>query len=60
MRVPGGRAVPKGLFGARVAAICLGVTGAAVLTGHWRNRLSAQDYQELLRMREGPAPGIGD
>lgn len=55
MRAPGGKAVPRAVFAALVAGLFLAVTGLAMLTGHWRNVLTAEDYQELIRMQDRPA-----
>lgn len=56
MRAPGGKAVPRAVFGALVVGLFLAVTGLAMLSGHWRNVITAQDYQELMRMQDEPAP----
>lgn len=55
MRAPGGKAVPRAVFAALVAGLFLAVTGLAMLTGHWRNVITAEDYQELIRMQDRPA-----
>ena len=54
MRAPAGKAVPGWLFGLLVLGLFLTVTGAARLTGHWKTRLSAQDYQQLIPQVEVP------
>lgn len=36
------------VFGALVVVVFAGITGAAMLTGHWHNRISAAEYQQRM------------
>ena len=50
MRAPGGRAVPGRVFAVLVVGLFVAVTGAAMLTGHWRTSVSREEY--FQRMQE--------
>ena len=48
MRAPGGKAVAGWVFGVLVVGLFLAVTGLARLAGHWRTRVSAGEYLQLM------------
>lgn len=52
MRAPAGRAIPAWVFGLLAVGLFLGVTGLAMLCGHWRTSLTAGDYLELIPAAE--------
>ena len=52
MRAPVGKAVAGWGFGALVVGLFLAVTGAAILAGHWRTRVSPHDYLQLMPSNE--------
>ena len=47
MKAPIGKAVPGWCFGALVVGVFVAVTGLAMLTGHWRSEVPAQDYLQI-------------
>ncbi|HJW71573.1 MAG TPA: 4Fe-4S binding protein [Geothrix sp.] len=49
MRGPVGKAVPGWVFGLLVVGLFVAVTGMAILTGHWCNQVSRQDYLEVVQ-----------
>jgi polyferredoxin len=49
-----GRPIRPWVFGALVLLVFSGITGAAMLTGHWQNQISTEEYQR--RMQEIDAP----
>ena len=46
--------VPSWVFGTLVAGVFVAVTGLAILTGHWQNNISPEEY--LRRFQELDAP----
>jgi len=46
--------VPSWVFGTLVAGVFVAVTGLAILTGHWQNNISREEY--LRRFQELDAP----
>jgi hypothetical protein len=40
------------MFGLLAVGLFLAVTGLAMLTGHWRTRLTPGDYLELIPMAQ--------
>ena len=42
------------LAAAIIAAIFMGITGAAMLTGHWKSSISEQEYQARIRDIDNP------
>jgi NAD-dependent dihydropyrimidine dehydrogenase PreA subunit len=54
MKGPVGKAVPGWVFGALVAGLFLAVTGMAMLTGHWHNNVSRQEYLDRMQELDGP------
>jgi Pyruvate/2-oxoacid:ferredoxin oxidoreductase delta subunit len=46
--------IPAWAFGTLVAAIFMAVTGAALLTGHWQNAISRQEYQKRILQIDSP------
>ncbi len=49
-----GRAVPFWVLGTLVAALFVAVTGAAMLSGHWQNGISQQEYQRRFDELHSP------
>lgn len=49
-----GRAVPVWVLGSLVVALFVAVTGTAMLTGHWRNSISQQEYQRRFNEMHSP------
>lgn len=54
MRAPAGKAVPGWVFAALVCGLFIAVTGMAMLTGHWHNAISPQEYLERMQELDGP------
>ena len=52
LRAPGGAALPGWVFGLLVVGLFVAVTGLAMLSGHWDNRVSQEEYQQLIQMAE--------
>ena len=48
MRAPVGKAVPGWAFGLLAAGLFVAVTGLAMLSGHWRTRVTPGEYLELI------------
>ncbi|MBI4418784.1 MAG: 4Fe-4S binding protein [Ignavibacteriales bacterium] len=48
------RPVPSWVFGARIAGVFVGVTGLAMLTGHWQNGITKQEYQRRFQELNKP------
>ena len=48
------RPVPKWMFGALIAGVFVAVTGLAVLTGHWKNAISKEEYQRRFQQLDEP------
>jgi len=53
MRGPAGPAVPGWVFGLLAVGLFVAVTGAAMLAGQWKTRLTGQDYLQLIPDAEG-------
>lgn len=49
-----GRAIPNWVFGVLVVGTFMAVTGLAMLTGHWQNRLSKEEYLQRFQNIESP------
>jgi Fe-S-cluster-containing hydrogenase component 2 len=49
-----GRAVPVWVLGTLIVALFMVVTGAAMLTGHWQNAISRQEYQRRFKELNSP------
>jgi hypothetical protein len=49
-----GRAVPVWVLGTLIVALFMAVTGAAMLTGHWQNAISRQEYQRRFKELNSP------
>jgi len=49
-----GRAVPAWVLGTLVVGFFVAVTGAAMLTGHWQNTISRQEYQRRFKELNSP------
>jgi polyferredoxin len=47
-------AVPAWVFGALVVGIFTGITGLAMLTGHWRNTMSGEEYRTRMEHLDSP------
>jgi polyferredoxin len=50
----GGARVPAWVFGCLVAGVFVAITGLAILTGHWKNRLSNDEY--IMRFKNIDSP----
>ena len=48
------RPVPAWAFGVLVAGVFVGITGLAVVTGHWQNGISRQEYQRRFEQLDSP------
>jgi polyferredoxin len=48
------RAVPSWVFGLMLAAIFIAITGLAMLTGHWQNTISKEEYVKRFQNVESP------
>jgi len=46
--------VPSWIFGILVAGIFIAITGLAILTGHWQNNISKQEYLKRFQNIESP------
>ncbi|MBI5463753.1 MAG: 4Fe-4S binding protein [Ignavibacteriales bacterium] len=49
-----GKAVPGWVFGSLVVGVFAGITGLAMLTGHWQNGISSQEYQRRFQQIDSP------
>ncbi len=49
-----GPAVPPAVFGALVAGVFVAITGLAILTGHWQNSISREEYQRRIHQINSP------
>jgi polyferredoxin len=49
-----GSAVPTWVLGSLVVALFVAITGAAMLTGHWQNAISQQEYQRRFQQLNSP------
>jgi polyferredoxin len=49
-----GHAVPTWVLGTLVAGLFVAITGAAMLTGHWQNSISRQEYQRRFQELNSP------
>ncbi|MGB6031299.1 MAG: 4Fe-4S binding protein [Bacteroidota bacterium] len=48
------RAMPTWVFGSLVVGLFVAVTGLAVLTGHWQNGISREEYQRRFQQLDSP------
>jgi polyferredoxin len=48
------RPVPGWVFGMLVAGTFVAITGLAVVTGHWRNDISREEYQRRFEQLDSP------
>jgi polyferredoxin len=48
------RAIPTWVFGSLVVGLFVAVTGLAVLTGHWQNGISREEYQRRFQQLDSP------
>jgi polyferredoxin len=48
------KAVPHWVLGALVAGVFVAVTGLAMLTGHWQNGISKEEYQRRFQQLDNP------
>lgn len=46
--------VPNWVFGALVAGVFVAVTGLGLLTGHWQNGISKEEYAKRFRQLDSP------
>lgn len=49
-----GRAVPSWVLATLVVGFFMAITGAAMLTGHWQNDISQQEYQRRFQQLNSP------
>ena len=49
------KSVPGWVFGILVTGVFVGVTGLAMLTGHWQNGISREEYQKRFQQIDSPA-----
>lgn len=48
------QAVPSWVFGVLVAGVFMAITGLAMLTGHWQNGISQQEYARRFQELDNP------
>lgn len=48
------KAIPSRVFGALVAGVFVAITGMAMLTGHWQNAISKEEYQRRFMELDKP------
>jgi polyferredoxin len=48
------RAMPTWVFGSLAVGVFVAVTGLAVLTGHWQNTISREEYQRRFQQLDSP------
>jgi polyferredoxin len=48
------RSVPNWIFGTLVAGVFVAVTGLAMLSGHWQNRISQDEYARRIQQIDSP------
>lgn len=48
------RPVPTWVFGTLVAGVFAAITGLAMLTGHWQNGISRQEYSKRIQQIDSP------
>ncbi len=48
------RPVPNWVFGTLVAGVFVAITGLAMLTGHWHNSISQEEYQRRFEQLDSP------
>ena len=46
--------IPSWVFGALVAGVFIAITGMAMLTGHWKNRISQEEYLKRFQQINSP------
>jgi len=49
-----GKEIPSWIFGVLVAAVFLAITGMAMLTGHWQNSISKEEYAKRIQHIDSP------
>ncbi|MBM4160495.1 MAG: 4Fe-4S binding protein [Ignavibacteria bacterium] len=49
-----GKPVPGWVFGGLVVGVFVGLTGLAMLTGHWRNSISREEYARRFKQIDSP------
>jgi polyferredoxin len=54
MRTKNCRPIPTWAMGALVAGVFMGITGLAMLTGNWQNKISEQEYQRRFQQLNAP------
>jgi ferredoxin len=53
MEAPGGRNVAGWVFGALAVGLFVGITGLAMLMGHWKSAVSPTQYLKLIPEAQG-------
>jgi len=48
------RGVPHWVFGLLIVGVFVGITGLGMLTGHWQNRISQEEYLKRFKEIESP------
>jgi hypothetical protein len=46
--------VPTWAFGTLVAGLFVAITGLAILTGHWQNTISREEYLKRFQQLDSP------
>jgi ferredoxin len=46
--------VPNWIFGSLIVGIFIAITGLAILTGNWQNKISKDEYQKRFKELESP------
>lgn len=55
VQLPAGKArIPGWVFGLLIAGVFVGITGLAMLTGHWQNSITKEAYLNHFRQIESP------
>jgi polyferredoxin len=49
-----GKAIPSWIFTILLAGVFIGITGLAMLTGHWQNGISKEEYRRRIQNIESP------
>lgn len=50
----GAARVPNWVFGSLVVGVFVAITGLAMLTGHWQNAISREEYAKRFQQLDSP------